>query len=73
MVWTRGSSEIWDHYAEVIGDDGWNWESMKPFWNKVGDALFTRLSKSFKNFSNQTVDMVGDSTASPNCFFPFNV
>ncbi|KAK7441521.1 hypothetical protein VKT23_016511 [Stygiomarasmius scandens] len=39
MVWTRGSSEIWDHYAEVIGDDGWNWESMKPFWNKISTLV----------------------------------
>jgi len=39
MIWTRGSSELWDHYAETTGDNGWSWDAMEPYWKKVRDCV----------------------------------
>ncbi|KAF5343168.1 hypothetical protein D9758_017052 [Tetrapyrgos nigripes] len=35
MIWTRGSSEIWDHYAQVTGDSGWSWNALEKYWDKI--------------------------------------
>ncbi|PBK82247.1 alcohol oxidase [Armillaria gallica] len=34
MTYTRGSSEDFDRYARVTGDDGWGWEKMQPYFRK---------------------------------------
>ncbi|KAI0313431.1 aryl-alcohol oxidase [Amylostereum chailletii] len=34
MVYVRGSSEDYDRYAEVTGDEGWSWESLQPYIRK---------------------------------------
>ncbi|KAK0196138.1 pyranose dehydrogenase [Armillaria mellea] len=34
MTYTRGSSEDYDRYARVTGDDGWGWEKMQPYFRK---------------------------------------
>ncbi|KAK7459558.1 hypothetical protein VKT23_009540 [Stygiomarasmius scandens] len=39
MIWTRGSSELWDQYAETTGDNGWSWDAMEPYWQKVSTLV----------------------------------
>ncbi|KAL0579596.1 hypothetical protein V5O48_002434 [Marasmius crinis-equi] len=34
MVYTRGSSEDWDRYAAVTGDEGWSWDQIQPYIRK---------------------------------------
>ncbi|EIN09539.1 pyranose dehydrogenase [Punctularia strigosozonata HHB-11173 SS5] len=29
MIYTRGSSDDWDKYAEITGDDGWSWNGIQ--------------------------------------------
>ncbi|KAF8905628.1 hypothetical protein CPB85DRAFT_1315263 [Mucidula mucida] len=31
MVYTRGSSDDYDKFAELAGDDGWNWDNLFPY------------------------------------------
>jgi hypothetical protein len=35
MVYTRGSSDDWDRYARVTGDDKWSWKALQPYIMKV--------------------------------------
>ncbi|PBK92975.1 aryl-alcohol oxidase-like protein [Armillaria gallica] len=35
MVYTRGSSDDYDRFAELAGDDGWNWDNLFPYAIKV--------------------------------------
>ncbi|KAK0493186.1 aryl-alcohol oxidase-like protein [Armillaria luteobubalina] len=34
MTYTRGSSEDYDRYARISGDDGWGWDKMQPYFRK---------------------------------------
>ncbi|KAJ7659160.1 alcohol oxidase [Mycena polygramma] len=34
MVYTRGSKEDFDRWAEVTGDDGWSWDNLIPYMRK---------------------------------------
>ncbi|KAL0581919.1 hypothetical protein V5O48_000149 [Marasmius crinis-equi] len=34
LAYTRGSSEDWDRYARVSGDDGWAWDNIQPYIRK---------------------------------------
>lgn len=34
MLVTRGSSDDWDRYAKVTGDDGWSWDQIFPYFKK---------------------------------------
>ncbi|KAG6848197.1 hypothetical protein H0H93_002497 [Arthromyces matolae] len=34
LVYTRGSSEDFDRYASVTGDQGWSWNKMLPYFKK---------------------------------------
>ncbi|KAL0072247.1 hypothetical protein AAF712_000007 [Marasmius tenuissimus] len=34
MVYTRGTRDDWNRYANVTGDDGWSWESIQPYIRK---------------------------------------
>lgn len=36
MTYTRGSSQDYDRYASVSGDQGWGWIKMAPYILKVG-------------------------------------
>jgi choline dehydrogenase len=38
LAYTRGSSSIYDLWAS-LGNPGWNWESIFPYFKKVSDAL----------------------------------
>ncbi|KAG7439444.1 aryl-alcohol oxidase precursor [Guyanagaster necrorhizus] len=31
MVYTRGSSQDYDRYAAISGDEGWSWDSLQPY------------------------------------------
>ena len=35
MVYTRGSNEEYDRWANLTADDGWKWENVTPFYLKV--------------------------------------
>lgn len=35
MVWTRGGMDDYDVW-ELIGNDGWDWDSLLPYFKKVG-------------------------------------
>lgn len=34
MAYTRGSSEDFDRYAAVTGDEGWSWNAILPYFKK---------------------------------------
>ncbi|KAF5353144.1 hypothetical protein D9758_008758 [Tetrapyrgos nigripes] len=34
MVYTRGSSEDWDRYADLTGDPGWSWDNIQQYIRK---------------------------------------
>ncbi|OBZ67630.1 Pyranose dehydrogenase, partial [Grifola frondosa] len=34
-VWTRGSQDDYDRFAQVSGDNGWSWNNMLPYMKKV--------------------------------------
>ncbi|KAJ3575776.1 hypothetical protein NP233_g878 [Leucocoprinus birnbaumii] len=35
MIWTRGSSDDFDRWAEITGDEGWSWKEMGPYFKKT--------------------------------------
>jgi len=35
MVFTRGSRDDWDRWAEIVEDDGLKWDNMMPYMLKV--------------------------------------
>lgn len=35
MIYTRGSEDDWNRYADLTGDDGWKWDSVLPYAKKV--------------------------------------
>ena len=39
MFYTRGSSEDFDRFAEVTGDEGWNWDNLLPYFLKVRTSI----------------------------------
>ncbi|KAK0226678.1 alcohol oxidase [Armillaria fumosa] len=39
MTYTRGSSEDYDRYARVTGDDGWGWDKMQPYFRKANERF----------------------------------
>ncbi|KAK0479231.1 aryl-alcohol oxidase precursor [Armillaria novae-zelandiae] len=34
MLYTRGSSQDYDRYAQISGDPGWGWEELQPYMRK---------------------------------------
>ncbi|KAK1235690.1 hypothetical protein PQX77_001061 [Marasmius sp. AFHP31] len=34
MIYTRGTRDDWDRYADVTGDEGWSWDSIQPYIRK---------------------------------------
>ncbi|KAG6916121.1 hypothetical protein DXG01_008352 [Tephrocybe rancida] len=34
LIYTRGTSEDFDRYAEFSGDAGWSWKSLQPYFKK---------------------------------------
>ncbi|KAG7098408.1 hypothetical protein E1B28_000366 [Marasmius oreades] len=34
MIYTRGTREDWDRYANVTGDSGWSWDNIQPYVRK---------------------------------------
>jgi len=43
MVYTRGSAEDYDRWADVTGDSGWSWHSLLPYFFKVRNNLLPFL------------------------------
>lgn len=39
MVYTRGSKDDFDRYARYSGDDGWSWDSMQKFFERVSPSF----------------------------------
>ncbi|KXN82733.1 Oxygen-dependent choline dehydrogenase [Leucoagaricus sp. SymC.cos] len=35
MIWIRGSSDDYDKWAEITGDEEWSWKNMVPYLKKV--------------------------------------
>jgi choline dehydrogenase-like flavoprotein len=38
MAYLRGSSEDWDRYASITGDEGWSWDAIQPYIRKVSST-----------------------------------
>ncbi|KAL0572693.1 hypothetical protein V5O48_009267 [Marasmius crinis-equi] len=34
LLYTRGTRDDWDRYANVTGDEGWSWDSIQPYIRK---------------------------------------
>ncbi|KAK0199342.1 alcohol oxidase [Desarmillaria ectypa] len=34
LLYTRGSSQDYDRYAQISGDPGWGWEALQPYFRK---------------------------------------
>ncbi|KAG7092206.1 hypothetical protein E1B28_008573 [Marasmius oreades] len=50
MVYTRGSAEDFDRYAEITGDKGWSWDRLQPYIRKVRTASAgARLALNFSS------------------------
>ncbi|KAF5346641.1 hypothetical protein D9758_013209 [Tetrapyrgos nigripes] len=49
MVWTRGSRDLWDHYADVTGDSGWSWDALEKYWNKAKCSQISTLVPPISN------------------------
>ena len=43
MVYTRGSKDDFDRYARYSGDDGWSWDSMRKFFERVSPFLLLAI------------------------------
>lgn len=39
MLYARGPEDDWDRLAAFTGDDGWMWESLKPYWKRNEDFV----------------------------------
>jgi choline dehydrogenase-like flavoprotein len=39
LVWTRGSADDYDRWANVTGDSGWSWDAIFPFAKKVENLV----------------------------------
>ncbi|KAI0321297.1 alcohol oxidase [Amylostereum chailletii] len=39
MVWTRGSSDNYDSWANITGEDAWSWNSIEPLFQQKIEAL----------------------------------
>ena len=35
MAYNRGSSEDWDRYASISGDQGWSWDAVQQYFRKA--------------------------------------
>lgn len=39
MFYTRGSTDDYDRWAKVTGDDGWNWKNIVPYILKARNLI----------------------------------
>lgn len=35
MTWNRCANDLYDHWAELSGDDGWSWANIEKYYLKV--------------------------------------
>ncbi|KAK0448898.1 alcohol oxidase [Desarmillaria tabescens] len=53
MTYTRGSSEDYDRYARVSGDEGWGWDRMQPYFRKYPSAIDGRVIQATKEVPDE--------------------
>ncbi|THV01116.1 alcohol oxidase [Dendrothele bispora CBS 962.96] len=39
MIWTQGSEDLFNSYAEVTEDPSWSWDAIQPFWKRVSTLV----------------------------------
>ncbi|KAI0364106.1 aryl-alcohol-oxidase from pleurotus Eryingii [Pilatotrama ljubarskyi] len=39
MIYTRGSADDFDKFAELSGDSGWSWNAMQPYFRKLENLV----------------------------------
>lgn len=39
MLYTRGSSQDYDRYAQISGDPGWGWEALQPYMREASPSF----------------------------------
>ncbi|KAJ7693354.1 aryl-alcohol oxidase-like protein [Mycena rosella] len=76
LVYSRGSSEDFDRWAELSGDPGWSWDSLQPYIRKFDPAvhgfnglLGVGLAGYFHPFDQRVFNAVDELSAE----FPYNV
>lgn len=62
LGYTRGTAEDYDRYAKLTGDLGWSWDSLQPYFRKVGhnctpSIVVTQLFTRTKNGLNLPIAM----------------
>ncbi|KAJ6498864.1 aryl-alcohol-oxidase from pleurotus Eryingii [Mycena sanguinolenta] len=62
MVYTRGSKEDYDRWANVTGDDGWSWDQLIPYIKK--NERFTPPSNATGKFNPAVHGFNGINTVS---------
>jgi choline dehydrogenase len=45
MAYTRGTRDDFDRYARLVGDEGWSWNRILPYFLKAGIPFVTSPSK----------------------------
>ncbi|KAF5361294.1 hypothetical protein D9758_010281 [Tetrapyrgos nigripes] len=55
MIWTRGSRDLWDHYAKVTGDSSWSWDALEKYWDNASTYLDSTISTLVPPTSNPAI------------------
>ncbi|KAF7376522.1 Aryl-alcohol oxidase [Mycena sanguinolenta] len=63
MVYTRGSKEDYDRWANVTGDDGWSWNQLIPYMKK-NERFTTPSNETTRKFSPAVHGFNGINTVS---------
>lgn len=58
MVYTRGSSDDYDRYANFTGDAGWSWEALQPFIKGVSPFSSSRVSLALPTYCRSQLEQV---------------
>ena len=59
MIYTRGAEDDWNRYADLTGDEGWNWENILSYAKKVRVICTESL------FAGADIDVFDSSRTSP--------
>lgn len=78
MCWNRGGQDDYDAW-EALGNPGWNWEGMLPYFKKVGDCVVTQEAKGYlterrvrhtHQYTRRILQKCTRSTMIPPCMAP---
>lgn len=61
MVFTRGSRDDWDRWAEVTGEEALRWDNMLPFMFKARDRFEYYFIKHLRAWDLQAENLTSDS------------